>query len=299
MNLRKLNKWCVPLIGLLLSFSSFSFAQIGEVEEVTPRKIRLSLSYTNINNTGPRLLAKVRTKIDKSYKSVKGAEVRFYFGEKDESNFLGSMKTNENGEVLFLVPETLRKTIDTTDVYLYTAAINGDPTIIDKETDVEIIRSKTSLETITEDSIKKIRFTILAADSAGILQPVADLDPVFYVERLFGYLPISDDLVTTNEKGIAEIEFPENIPGDYQGNVKIIVKLDDHDDFGTLEGFNIVDWGIPNIQNDKIQARELWSSRSNSPLYLIVIVNVLVFGIWIVIGYIIYNLYRIKKLSYH
>lgn len=263
-----------------------------------PVKIRLSLLYQNINNTGPRLLATVKTKVDRSYITLEDVNVKFYFGDSDESLYLGSLKTNDSGEALFLVPETLRKIIDTTAVYLYTAAVQNEPGIKDKETDVEIIKSKVDLSFYEEDSIKKVRYQFWTADSLGNMIPVEDLNPIFYIERLFGLLAVSGEFATTDEEGVCEIVFPDNLLGDSNGKLKVLVKIDDHDDYGTIIAKAQIDWGIPLVQSDQSLERELWSSGANAPIYLVFIVNALLGGIVFTLIYIIFNLYRIYTLSH-
>lgn len=265
---------------------------------VEPVKIRLSLTYQNINNTGPRLLATVKTKVGRSYTTLEDIKINFYYGESDGGEYLGSLHTNGSGEALFLVPETLRKVIDTTGLYHYTAAVENQEGVRDKETDIEIIQTRAELKFIEEDSVRKIRYRFLAADSAGMLSPVAGLKPVFHVERLFGLLPISGDFTETDEEGYCEIVCPGDLPGDKDGRINVVVKIDDHDDYGTIISKAYIDWGTPLIQNEMRTERELWSSRANAPRYLVIIVNTILLGIGFTLLYIVYNLYRIYTLSH-
>ena len=77
----------------------------------------------------------------------------------------------------------------------------------------------------------------------------------------------------------------------------IVAKIEDHEKFGNLEFSRKINWGIPLQIDPEKNARELWSSRANAPVYLIVIVNSMLIGIWGVIFYILFQAYKIIKLG--
>ena len=101
----------------------------------------------------------------------------------------------------------------------------------------------------------------------------------------------------TDEEGYLHFQFPNDIPGDEQGEVTLVARVSDHDEYGTLEAIKTIDWGVPLEVGSGEQERALWASRSNAPLYLIILVNALILGIWGVIAYVIYQLVRIKNLG--
>ena len=82
-----------------------------------------------------------------------------------------------------------------------------------------------SLSFSDENDIKTIRAT--AVDASGV--PIEELDLYFYVTRTFSLLPIGDVFNTTDENGVVEIKFPNDLPGDTEGNVEIVVKIIESD----------------------------------------------------------------------
>src|SRR5256885_1209959 len=64
----------------------------------------------------------------------------------------------------------------------------------------------------------------------------------FYVERSFHNLPINK-AVETDEKGEATMDFPVDLPGDKNGNIIVIAKIEDDDNYGTVETQSAVRWG--------------------------------------------------------
>ena len=144
--------------------------------EDTPRKsARISLSYKNINNLGPRLIAEVKTRVDRAYVGAAGVLLHFYFQEVTEENELGTLKTDKDGKAVFIIPEKLRKPLDTLGRYVFFAAIENDDTFKDREKDIEITRSRVELELEEKDSTKWAHFFVGAADSTGCtLYPAGD-----------------------------------------------------------------------------------------------------------------------------
>lgn len=133
-----------------------------------------------------------------------------------------------------------------------------------------------------------------AQDSIG--SPIAEVDLYFYVERTFSLLPIGDIFNTTDENGEVTIEFPMDLPGDDHGNVVVIAKLEDAENYPDAEVSETIDWGIPTDQNPHAENRTLWSAGANAPLSLLFLTNSLIAIAWGIIFYIGYKLYRISRI---
>jgi hypothetical protein len=118
-----------------------------------------------------------------------------------------------------------------------------------------------------------------------------------YVQRLFGLLPLPDNPETTDENGAITVDFPTDLPGDAAGNLIIVARVEENDRYGNLEFRRKINWGVPLLIDPRLHARELWSSRANAPIYLIVLVNTILIGIWGVIAYIVYEVFQIKKIG--
>ena len=64
------------IIVLMLFDASYSHCQNDKKEEI--KKARIALNYVNINNTGPRLTAIIKAKVNKVYTLLKDVKVDFY-----------------------------------------------------------------------------------------------------------------------------------------------------------------------------------------------------------------------------
>ncbi|MDU8885001.1 hypothetical protein RXV94_02430 [Yeosuana sp. MJ-SS3] len=145
-----------------------------------------------------------------------------------------------------------------------------------------------------EDNTKII--TTKAVDQSGL--PIEDLEVYFYVKRTFSLLPIGDPFNITDENGIVEIVFPNDLPGDAEGNVIIVVKILDSDLYSDQSKEITQNWGLPTeLENLESEKRSLWASAANAPKSLIIIVCSMIFAVWYIICYIFFKLYRISKIK--
>jgi hypothetical protein len=288
--MEKLYVRTVLVLFVILALStSVIFAQIDNIQPKQKKKARISLMYTNTNNIGSRLIAVVKTKNGKVYEKVANVNVNFYLNEFEESAKLGTSFTNEKGEAIFIPPET--KHGET--YFTYYATIENDTAYHDIETELEVEKSFLELDLIVEDSIKKVNLFVGKPDSTDNVIAVEEVEVMIYVKRLFGQLPITEESEYTDEDGNVSIEFPDDLPGDINGKLTIIAQITDHETFGTIIAVKDIDWGIPLVHDDEAIKQELWSSRSNAPISLIVIINVMLIGIWSVIGYVLFQLLKI------
>jgi len=145
-----------------------------------------------------------------------------------------------------------------------------------------------------EDGVK----TLIAAatDQEGL--PIEDLELYFYVKRTFSLLPIGDPFNSTDENGIIEMEFANDLPGDTEGNLEIVIKLFESDLYNDMTVEVTKDWGIPIIIEDpKSEKRSLWSAAANAPLTLIVLITSMIAAVWYIICYIIFTLFKISRIK--
>lgn len=150
------------------------------------------------------------------------------------------------------------------------------------------------LEVSTGDEIKSITAFVHSADSAKI--PFPEVDVSFYIKREFGLMRIGESSNFTGADGKVKVVFPEKIIGDIEGNVTILAKVENSFIYNDAESEVIRKWGDQLVtEEENFNRRALWGSRDKSPVWLLLLANGIIAGIWGVILYIIYNLFRIKK----
>ncbi len=286
------------LIALSLSMLLCVFSMTLSAQEAKKKKkARISLEYVKTTGLSRQLKATVKTKVDRSYQKVSKVEVRFYYDEMTDENLLGVSQSDDKGEAIIDLPKDIEKMADSSFQYTFIAAIENNPNFRDREKELTIKESTFDLQLEAGDSLKQVNVFIGTPDSTGSIVPVEEVNVKLYVERMFGDLLISDDFDMTDEEGMLSFDFPMDIPGDEDGNVTIIAKIEDDDNFGTLIAPKTAQWGIPLAIDEKAHKRELWAARANAPIYLLVIVNLMIFGIWGIIIYIVLQINKIRKIG--
>ena len=154
--------------------------------------------------------------------------------------------------------------------------------------------AEVSLSFSDENDIKTIIATVV--DQSGL--PIEELDLYFYVTRTFSLLPIGDVFNTTDENGLVEVEFPNDLPGDAEGNVEIVVKIIESDLYPDLTLNVKKNWGLPTTQLEQSEEkRSLWAAAANAPITLVLSISGMILVVWFIIGYIIYELIKISKIK--
>lgn len=145
----------------------------------------------------------------------------------------------------------------------------------------------------SEDTDTKI-ITATVTDQSDL--PAEEVEISFFVKRTFSLLPIGDGFNETDEDGKVEVQFPKNLPGDKEGNVTIVVKIKDSDIYNDYSIGTIKKWGVPTHLTNTMNQRSLWAASANAPITLIVSVTGMVFVIWFIILYVIFNIYKISTI---
>ncbi|MDH7462091.1 hypothetical protein QEG73_12410 [Chitinophagaceae bacterium 26-R-25] len=142
-----------------------------------------------------------------------------------------------------------------------------------------------------QDSVKQAKAVVTKNHT-----PLKGVDVVFLIKKSFGSLPLGD-AVTTDENGEAVADFPTDMPGDHEGNITVLAKVEENDQTGELLASKVTNWGVPTTVKDKFDQRTLWSPAANAPIPLVVTVVSLVALVWGIILYMLSQLVKINRLG--
>jgi hypothetical protein len=291
------NKFCYKEVLILMITTLFSFltgiTHLPGQDPAIKERARLSLEHITSNTKGNQLKATVKAKLDVSYVGIPDVKLAFYLNEISQENLLGSGITNESGIALISLP--ILKEEDKTKPILYWVSLENDPKFRDVTVDLQVRPASLEVKTLVKDSVRILSISVSSIDSTNASQPIVDLPVNVFVQRLFGLLPISEGFETTDEDGQLQIEFPQNIPGDLEGMVTVVTRVEENEIYGTILNETRVNWGVPLEVDPGKQKRQLWSSRANSPIYLIIIVNGVILVIWTIIADVVRQIWRIKR----
>lgn len=160
----------------------------------------------------------------------------------------------------------------------------------------EMKTAKIQLRFFERDSLKMIEAKVnkITADQIG--EPVANIEVKFYVERTFSLLPFGGRFTSTDENGLVEVEFPKALPGDSAGFVHVIAKITESEEYKDTETDKTLKWGVPTHLKDATLKRSIWAAAANAPIPLLILVNSMIFVVWVLMFYIVYRLYKISKM---
>jgi hypothetical protein len=202
---------------------------------------------------------------------------------------------NNEGEGIFIFPGWFNKLGDSLHEYTFIVKMNADQKYEDAEEQITVVDAKINLEYSGEDSPKTVAASLSGwKDEAYVTVPGADLK--LCIKRTFNFLPFGDASLTTDEKGEISGELPLDIPGNANGTITIAARLEDDERYGTVEVTKDVPWAVlPKVNPEK--GRTLWSPGDNAPLLLVISSVTIIVIIWGTILYLIYLLFKIKKLG--
>ncbi|MDH3648774.1 MAG: hypothetical protein OEQ53_03780 [Saprospiraceae bacterium] len=286
----------IPWI-FIAALATFMVSSINPIDAFQDQKnrARLYLTYFKLSPTDRFLDIKVTTRKDRRNVPVEGTKIEFYVTEKTNTGYLGSIITDTEGLGTLILSSKFYEVADSLNVFTFIASLTDDPNYLEAEKELEIIDAAIEVNTIDQDSLKWVQAIVRERDSTRALVISPDVDLSFLVERPLCLLPISD-ITSTDAKGAAMTPFPLDLPGDSEGYVTIVAKIDDSDSYGTVEQRETIRWGIPTSFDDRSQKRSLWAARANAPIILVLLVNALILATWGIILYIVNKLYQISKL---
>ncbi len=145
-----------------------------------------------------------------------------------------------------------------------------------------------------ENGTNAIIVKLLEVLEDGAKKPVADAKVGVYVKRYFGFLPVSDNTLYTDKDGDLKVTLPEGIPGDEEGKLSIVVKLEDSE-FNAVEAEQEIAWGTVLPASNWDSYRALWRTNEFAPWWIILSYLGITIGIWIGIFYVMLLLKKIKN----
>jgi len=147
------------------------------------------------------------------------------------------------------------------------------------------------LASVNED---KSSVEILAEQDGPGRVGLVNAPVIVSAKKTFGNIELGRTL--TNGNGRTEFFIPENVIGDEEGYVSIVVSLGDGYEANevALEKARI---GQNKVVPRLIRGEVLWSTNDNIQLWLLFSYIVAAGGAWLVIGYVIFQIIKIKRFS--
>jgi hypothetical protein len=219
------------------------------------------------------------------------------YDSSDGTGLIGKLKINYEGEGIFVLPADFYKLSAGLHKYPFIVKMETDPKYEDAEETISIADAKISMVFSGEDSVKNATATLTAwNDSAGAYVPVPGVELKLCIRRTFNFLLFGESGAVTDETGQVSGDLPLDLPGNADGTLTIFGRLEDDENYGTVEGGISVPWAVLPKKNAE-RGRTLWSSGDNAPLLLVISSVTIIVIIWGTIFYLISLLVKIKRLG--
>jgi len=264
-------------------------------EKISPR---LRLGFTKHMEGIYEIKAHAYIKKGKQIESCEGATIGFYRDASHEKIYK-KIRTDGMGQaVLILDSQQVIQFKDSTGKCNFYARLEDDNKYNSEEADVSAMNAAINVNFKQEnDSVRLLKASIMCYDEAAKkMAPGVKIALKCFVKRALCLLPVGKELNYTDEDGNIEITFPNDIPGNKDGNLTVIVKLDEDDNYGTVQFEKVVKWGVPLLNPENpYDHRSLIGSSNNAPWFMVVVISSILIGIWGYLCYIVYGLFRINK----
>jgi hypothetical protein len=272
-------------LGLLVGSMQLTTSAFAQKKEST----RLKFYYYKLDDHTKRLSMELTAGRGRNSSTVAGAEIVLYHSANDSTAEMARVITDSIGSVELYVEPEYNFLRDEEGFTTIEAAFDGNDTLRSSSNDVEVKDIDIQFAFEIEDSVKVLRVT--AQDGLGM--PAEEIDINIGVQRLYSVLPL--DRIETDENGTANLEFPDDIPGDSLGMLTVVAFMDDSDDYGSVTKRGQVAWGIPVDHKTDRFYRELWTDEA--PLWMVAAVFIVLLGAWYHFILSILKLRKVKQLA--
>ena len=245
MKKNKLISFLASLFVILIVFSSCNLLSANDAKKKS--KSYLYLDYYKYNDSISQLKMVYKARIDKKVRVVENIQVELYFLTDTEDILVDEFITDFEGKAIYefiidsLIPNSEGD-------FKFKLVYNGNNEFKKAKKNITFRDLDLKIGIKEKDSFKTVK--ISAVDIFAPEIEIKKLKTEISVKRLFGLLPIE---LKTLKKNKAKIEFPNDIPGDPNGNLEIFVKIIDNKKYGNIIYTYQEKWGVPVQLNQKTE----------------------------------------------
>lgn len=272
----------------ILSF--LTLITLGDVvaQKTKKKTTRVAVEYIKNNDKTENLVATLRVK-DPKYIALNDVIVEFYSVYDTSKVLLDKIRTNDNGEAIFLLDDNPKILKDTSGVMSFEVEYIGDKSKKSSKRKLSVKQANLEMSFFQKEDIKSIEVSANEIGLDGQLIPIAGITLQFYVKGTFSLLNFAKE--KTDEHGIAQVEFPVDMPGDTSGELAIVVKIEENRTFGTIESIGKMNWAI---QLEPTKEKQRGLGDTDAPLWMVYTLIILLSAVWFHYFYVIFLIIKIK-----
>jgi hypothetical protein len=273
---------------IFVTFCLLIFIPVSRADD-EKYKARLSVDFISIVNDHSFLSINVKFKGEDGYEPATDLTLNIYQQlENDSIAYKGEALTNEKGNAEFRL-EFEDNLKDSIIKFEYVVAIENDEKFEDATKSVKFYLSTITAEAVLIDSVNYINATL--TDAKG--DPIEGEDLKLQLQRLFAPLTIGESSYETDDEGAVSVEITDPMPG-IDGILTFEIILDSKK-YGIVKNIFEAPIGKVIVDQSTYDKRTMWSPPNKTPIFLWIFPNLVILGIWFVIGLLVFNLIKIYK----
>lgn len=263
-------------------------------QKVKKKTTRIRVEYFKDHTKTETLVATLKVK-EKRYNPLSDVIVLFYFINDTSNVLLDKIRTNAQGEAIFVFADNPKVFKDSLGIMTFVVEYNGSTSLKGANRKIDVKQANLDVSFSQKDTVKYIEVDVNAIDLDNQMSPISGLNILFYIKGTFSLLNIGKE--KTNENGKVEVEFPIDMPGDTVGVLTIVVKIEEDKLYGTIESRGTINWGIP---VPLVQEKHRGLGDTDAPLWMVYTLITLLSAVWFHYLYVILMIVKIKmaKKSY-
>lgn len=283
----------------ILFVASLIFACLFVRAQDTQPELLLDVKYNVKNNSVPYILVHSKKKLEKKkFQSVPGIPISVYLDKQENETLLGKFITDNYGDGAVFLPSSLKAIWDSSASHTFLAFSEAKKPFAEANAELKISKARISLDTLNEDGVRNVIVKVEQLND-GKWIPVKDVELKTAVRRSGGDLNVNETAsFTTDSLGQTKAEFKrDSLPGDANGNIVLVAKVEDNDNFGNLSVEKTVKWGAPFKYISTFNERSLFATRDKAPGWLIFLAALIVTIVWGTMIFLVIQIFKIRKLG--
>ena len=271
---------------ILVFFPALVIAQ----ESTGKESPSFELTYLKKNDGSKLLTATLTIFRNRITYPIVGSNITFFLGTDTVSTVI---KTNSQGKAYLILQPGVVLPVNKEGNTKFMAGFGGNDTLETAESSVTVKDAVVKMSLNLIDSIKTVTVWAFLPGNNHDSIPLAGEPVKIYVSRMFSLLNIGEG--SFDDQGRFTVEFPADLPGEADGTVQIIARIEENEKYASIEVSQSYPWGVPSMHGPTGSHRALWTEIA--PMWMVITLTILLLGVWGHYIYVILQLILIKRES--
>ena len=279
-------------ILLLLSFLPLPASVMAQADSTKP-EVTVTIHHLIVNNSFQYLVVEAKAKVKNRWQMMKNLPVQLFLDSNSSDHLVAKLVTDEKGKAKAIIPASFKSSWDASATHKF-IAVTADGTTAESE----LTKAKILIDTANNDGARTVKVQVMKWEGND-WAPAKDVEMRIGVKRLGGELRIGDEeTYTTDSTGSVSAEFKrDSLPADEKGNLILVAKVEDNDNYGSLSIEKTVPWGAYYKRESNFGERALWAARGKAPIWLYGMAYSIIIAVWGTLLYLIFMIVKIKKIG--